>query len=148
MGVTYPPSDLLVQGSSTHHALFTPGHRCPDLLLANIHNPLNSTARKRLYSLIWYGKFVVLLLGGNGRWKDVKSDSYRDLASLWRIRDLQSLGAGVGESESVYEHEYAADWVKAGDDDDGGVAVVVRPDLYVGYVGSEWEGYLGTILGR
>ncbi|KAI9737020.1 MAG: hypothetical protein M1834_000609 [Cirrosporium novae-zelandiae] len=143
MGVSYPPSGKLVEESS--YGEFEAGKRCPDLSLSPIHDkkiPLyfefNSEADKtRLYSLIKYGKFLVLLLSGNcdEHLSIHKAAEYQSIARFWHIHP-QNGAECRSQAVRKIRNCFVADWAKK----DEQTAVVIRPDCYTGVPGSGERG--------
>ncbi|PYH87525.1 monooxygenase [Aspergillus ellipticus CBS 707.79] len=135
MGVAYPPTTPLVHDSK--HGDFTAGHRCPDVwvteLPATSHHPtLDEPARRRLYELFGYGKFKVLFIGKQDPAAfEAQAIEWQQQVEVWHIHSQN-------ERLSTLIHEYSADWVTPDEE----AVVVVRPDLYVGYVGTDAMTYL------
>ncbi|KAK6225520.1 FAD monooxygenase [Colletotrichum tabaci] len=145
MGVAYDGTGSpLVHESS--HGIWTAGRRCPDVLLA----PVSGGEPKRLYELVssQYGKHLVLRVGGQpGASRGAPSAGVR----LFNIKPQQteeetrttSTGAGDSPAE-LSSSTFTAEW--AADDDN--FTVVVRPDMYIGYVGQGddgWRDYLSYL---
>ncbi|WQF82288.1 Putative FAD-binding domain, FAD/NAD(P)-binding domain superfamily [Colletotrichum destructivum] len=147
MGVAYDGTGSpLVHESS--HGIWTAGRRCPDVLLAPV-SAVSGGEPKRLYELVssQYGKHLVLRVGGQpGASRDPSAG-----VRLFNIKPQQaeeetrttSTGAGDSPAESS-SSTFTAEW--AADDDN--FTVVVRPDMYIGYVGQGddgWRDYLSYL---
>ncbi|OJJ97395.1 hypothetical protein ASPACDRAFT_53633 [Aspergillus aculeatus ATCC 16872] len=147
MGVSYLPSTPLVKTSS--HADFVAGSRCPDLWVtslpptrlfaAAVENPEVAKwepSKTRLYEIFQYGKFKVFFLGKDAptEW-EYQAVKLQQKAEFWNVHALSQRVTSL-----VYE--YQAEWV----DDAHEAVVVVRPDLYVGYVGQDWVQYLEEVF--
>nr|XP_036576921.1 FAD monooxygenase [Colletotrichum truncatum]KAF6783775.1 FAD monooxygenase [Colletotrichum truncatum] len=140
MGVSYDGTGSpLVQGST--QGIWTPGRRCPDVYLKSFDQEA-----KRLYELLAgkYGKHLVLKIG---RQQNQVSTSKTDLESVAKVFTVSphkaETGTTQGENSSATESAFTAEWV--GEDDD--FVVVVRPDMYIGYVGQDegWREYLSYL---
>ncbi|RGP81179.1 hypothetical protein FLONG3_716 [Fusarium longipes] len=124
MGVNY--SDYytpLVQGSDC--GIWRPGYRCPDVLLIN-----DDGETTRLYSNVSYGGFIIIAIG-----KHIAAESVN--ASVFAILSQATANGCGGHLNSEHRNKtFTADWVDA----ESSLVVVVRPDMYVGYVGNSDEG--------
>ncbi|KAJ4113918.1 hypothetical protein NW768_011448 [Fusarium equiseti] len=125
MGVNYNEFITpLVQG--VEQGIWKSGYRCPDVTLNT-----NAGQVTRLYAIVSYGRFIVLSIG-----KRIADDLAPSV--VYNILPQEtSTQAGDGD--------LTADWVTVGES----LVVVVRPDMYVGYVGSGtedqgWKVYLET----
>jgi hypothetical protein len=122
MGVNYNEFVTpLVQGAE--QGIWKPGYRCPDVTLKT-----DAGETTRLYAVVAYGHFIVLSIG-----KRISADL------------VPSVVYNILPHETANQADFTANWVKAGDS----LVVVVRPDMYVGYVGSGvedqgWKMYLDT----
>lgn len=125
MGVAYHGvGSTLVKESE--RGIWKAGRRCPDIILssANIPEP------QRLYNTVIYGQFSVLSVGGPLRksWSEFPGNIKR-YTILPVLDGLPCAGNSVEgstliwESQEVHADEY--------------FVVVVRPDMYIGCVGSE-----------
>ena len=112
------------------------GRRCPDICLTR---PGESIAR-RLYSLVSYGKFLVLMVGRSQEW----DESYGDIATCVAIEPPSSApGSSLrGEKMQKMTQLISEDFATAGDQ----FQVVIRPDMYIGFVGEGkgWKDYLDS----
>lgn len=141
MGVSYDSfgSELVQAGAAREdprQACWTAGRRCPDVSLVGRDCPEAS----RIYSLAEYGKFSVLLFG----------EAYLDTETTWpapaRANFYKVLPVGssglAGASKGVWS---VADPVVGGDES---FAVVIRPDMYIGFVGEGdgWKSYVASVL--
>jgi phenol 2-monooxygenase (NADPH) len=134
MGVSYRDmASPLVHASQ--HGIWRAGDRCPDVLLS-----LPSGEEKWLYSVACYGKHLILSIGGGVR----PEPKYEHVATVYNIAASESRSSVNGEdtgSAPVFKAKWLAENERA--------VVVVRPDMYVGYVGTEpdsWEGYLEGLV--
>lgn len=131
MGVSYSEFlSPLVQGSQLD--MWKPGDRCPDVVLTN-----GSGDSTRLYANVSYGNFVVLSLG-----KHVQDESVRGLVYTILAAGT-TMNGHDGQSENRGGKIFTADWVGENTPD----IVVVRPDMYIGYVSKDaeddgWRTYL------
>ncbi|KAI1409841.1 FAD binding domain-containing protein [Hypoxylon sp. FL1857] len=133
MGVSYDGigSELITE---SERGIWKAGRRCPDIWLtqAEKHEAF------RLYSEIAYGKYLVLFLGR----QDIRI-VHRNICTYFFLRpkdggENESNGHSNGSEDQV--HVFSSEVVTAGDN----FVVVVRPDMYIGYVGEGdgWKGYL------
>jgi phenol 2-monooxygenase (NADPH) len=133
MGVSYDAlGSALVRESSV--GIWRAGHRCPDVYLTPA---LEQGSARRLYSTLsrGYGKHLILRIGqhddvGRGGSLEHKAGSHR--ARTIRVLARGADGADAATSPDV-EEIFWADWVRATDSH----TVVVRPDMYVGFVGTD-----------
>lgn len=125
MGVNYNEFVTpLVQG--VEQGIWKPGYRCPDVTL---HTDAGEATR--LYANVSYGHFIVLSIG-----KRMPADLVPSV--VYNI-----LPHDTGNQSDT--GDFTTDWVTAEDS----LVVVVRPDMYVGYVGcgiedQGWKVYLDT----
>ncbi|KAE8390916.1 monooxygenase [Aspergillus alliaceus] len=138
MGVSYSPTTPLVVDSS--HGDFVAGDRCPDLWVAKLpatpsHAQVEEPSQVRLYELFGYGKFKVLVLGNEKPATFQQAVEVQQKVEVWHIHDQE-------HRRTTLPYEFRADWVKS----DEGAVVVVRPDLYIGYVGKDWIQYLESVF--
>jgi phenol 2-monooxygenase len=140
MGVYYLANTVVVKESKYQE--FVAGKRCPDLtvnLLSSTEDKdLTTESEKRLYALVSYGKFTVLLLGLESGRRVVAENlvqRYEDKAQFWQIHN-DDICANIGLLQ------FRADW----NHNDEDIAIVIRPDLYVGYTGTEWQQYLDVVF--
>ncbi|KZL84342.1 fad monooxygenase [Colletotrichum incanum] len=140
MGVSYDGTGSpLIHESS--RGIWTAGRRCPDVSLT----PASDEEPKRLYDLVSskYGKHLVLKIGrrSNG---PALSGGLQELVRLFNVVPHQAEPRRTGvDGSPATDSFYTADW--AADDDD--FTVVVRPDMYIGYVGQGdgWRDYLSYL---
>ena len=125
MGVNYNEFVTpLVQG--VEQGIWKPGYRCPDVTLET-----DAGEATRLYANVSYGNFIVLSVG-----KRMSADLVPSV--IYNILPHDTASQAVSGN-------FTADWVTAEDS----LVVVVRPDMYVGYVGNSiedggWKVYLDT----
>ncbi|KKA28491.1 hypothetical protein TD95_003223 [Thielaviopsis punctulata] len=124
MGVAYAgmESPLVSEGEA---GVWVGGVRCPDLYMM----PAGQERAKRVYALTsgQYGRFLVFKVGGKKLTGDLPLGSKR-------VRVFHVLPVGVevppATEKDIVAETFSGDWVKASDD----YTVVVRPDMYTGYV--------------
>lgn len=135
MGVSYSefPTPLI---SGEEHGIWRPGDRCPDMVLAT------GAGEARLYSSVSYGKFLILSIG-----QHPKSAPSNDQVSVFTVlpQGVTNGHHALSEGETVF----SADWADASKPS----VVVVRPDMYIGYVSQDvdddgWKAYLSNILAQ
>ncbi|KAF4440334.1 hypothetical protein F53441_12282 [Fusarium austroafricanum] len=131
MGIDYSEfATPLVQG--TEHGIWKPGYRCPDV---NLTTRAGETTR--LYENVSYGEFIVLFIG-----KHLPDESVS--ASVFTILHVEMTNGHDQHEDRDSEKIFTADWIKHGDSQ----VVIVRPDMYVGYVGGVedevWKAYLSA----
>ncbi|GMF68352.1 unnamed protein product [Aspergillus oryzae] len=138
MGVSYSSNTPLVVDSN--YGDFVAGNRCPDLWVTKL--PVRSSqtnaeelSRMRLYELFGYGKFKVLFIGNEKPASFEQAIELQQKAEIWHIHDQD-------HRLTTLTYEFGAEWVKS----DEGAVVVVRPDLYIGYVGKDWVQYLASVF--
>ncbi|KAL9946835.1 hypothetical protein ACHAQF_002735 [Verticillium nonalfalfae] len=140
MGVSYDGiGSKLIHDSSV--GIWTAGHRCPDLYLM----PTLDAEAKRLYSLLSYGRHLILHVGrpesrAGGEANKAISDG---VARTFRVLPRPE-GAEAHADVSPGVEVFWANWVRPTDN----YVVIVRPDLYVGFVGNndqEWRNYLSYL---
>ncbi|KAK6079443.1 FAD monooxygenase [Seiridium cupressi] len=126
MGVSYDGtgSPLII---ASEHDIWRAGRRCPDLDLFT----LASEKPQRLYSIVKYGDFLILQIGS----AICRRHLFRDEATYITILGRSSDGAsatsiGVEGSEAL---EFSSEIINQGE----AFVAVVRPDMYIGYVGDE-----------
>ena len=125
MGVAYDGigSTLVME---SERGIWKAGRRCPDITLASssISQP------QRLYETVVYGQFSVLSIGGPLResWPEVSRTTKRYIL-LPIVDGLHGASNSSGQSTSIFESQD----VHGGEN----FVVVVRPDMYIGCVGSE-----------
>lgn len=123
MGVAYDG-----MGSPTveesEHGIWKAGKRCPDIVLSTP----DSDGDVRLYSQVTYGKYLILAIGNHPE----QALAHEDVAVLFSILPSSATAESVVTSKA---RTFTADWAEAGES----YAVVVRPDMYIGYVGADIE---------
>ncbi|KAF4968848.1 hypothetical protein FSARC_3814 [Fusarium sarcochroum] len=127
MGVNYSEFlTPLVQGSE--QGIWKPGYRCPDVVLTT-----RSGETTRLYSNVSYGNFFVLSIGKH-------PDNGTIQAPVYTILPHEVTNGLNGHAENKSnEKVFTADWIST----ESPRIVIIRPDMYVGYVsnGTEDEGW-------
>ncbi|KAF5024490.1 hypothetical protein F66182_3430 [Fusarium sp. NRRL 66182] len=132
MGVSYCDfATPLVQGSG--QSFWKAGDRCPDVMLTN-----SLGENTRLYSRVSYGDFLVLSIGKRLQERNVQAPVYTILHNE-TIHGHSNRRPEDSSDETIF----TADWASA----DSSFVVVVRPDMYIGYVGNSdqdegWSTYL------
>ncbi|KAH8883578.1 FAD binding domain-containing protein [Thozetella sp. PMI_491] len=140
MGVSYDGtgSRLIVE---SERGIWKAGKRCPDVLLT----PRGARDARRLYSMVPYGRHLVLRIGSEQGcrccFKDVATHytlARPDAAAL--VAANNHAAAQPGPSPWVFESDMV------GPEDS--FVVVVRPDMYIGFVGEgdAWKDYLGLVF--
>ncbi|KAF3761230.1 hypothetical protein M406DRAFT_13931, partial [Cryphonectria parasitica EP155] len=133
MGVAYDSvgSELVQTGGRKNLACWTCGQRCPDLRLVD-----KDGKTSRVYSLAQYGKFCILLFGkGN-----------LDMDTTWpppsRALFYKVLPADTPAVAEIKDVVWSVAEPVVGALDS--FIVVVRPDMYIGFVGegNSWLSYL------
>jgi hypothetical protein len=132
MGITYKPITPLVVESSV--AQFVAGAVCPDFTL---HSDVTS---KRFYENFVYGKFVVFKPAKLSQ--PALSPSQQQSILVWNVSRIE------GSTDDVKFDITTESGVNFKTDFELGtdVAVVIRPDLYVGYVGDNYVEYFNSFL--
>ncbi len=136
MGVSYDglKSELI---SESERGIWKAGKRCPDIYLSQTRED-----PRRLYSMLSYGKFLVLMIGGKQGCRCCFKDicAYLTLLPQKPGRENESCNSGSTVTE---EHIFSSEVVT----EDQKFVVVVRPDMYIGYVGDGdgWKEYLATV---
>lgn len=147
MGVSYDGiSSPLVTESAA--GIWKAGRRCPDIELFSSSCQTQANP-ERLYSLVTYGRYLVLMIGGKENRSDVGLGRFKDAASLFYIGPHRG-GPGQGNAtekitdSTVEPLHFSADFVSNSDS----YTVVVRPDMYIGYVGQgdHWVQYLSDLV--
>ncbi|KAI1391856.1 FAD binding domain-containing protein [Hypoxylon trugodes] len=134
MGVSYDGvgSELITE---SERGIWKAGKRCPDIWL----NRIGNDEAIRLYSIIPYGKYLVLFLGE----QDVQTSSFRNICTYFALysRDVAKMATNGHKNGSDNKIETFSSDIVTGEDR---FAVVVRPDTYIGYVGESdgWKKYL------
>ncbi|CAN8101412.1 unnamed protein product [Discula destructiva] len=132
MGVSYDAvgSELIAESTS---GLWKAGKRCPEVFFQNGENEPTT-----LHSMVKYGKFLILSIGGKSQ--DDGSPHFSDNAV-----HLTLLPTG-GHSDDSEGPVFTSDIILP----DEKFVVVVRPDMYIGYVGqgNGWKDYMSRIFER
>ncbi|KAJ0124264.1 fad monooxygenase [Diaporthe amygdali] len=133
MGVSYDEvGSELIQVSS--RGLWIAGKRCPDFELTPATD--GSKEASRLYSMVEYGKYLIFAIG---RPLDPHiTSSFKDVS---RVLTLLPASSGVTQpTEDVFKSELIGP--------DESFTVVIRPDMYIGYVGDEqgWKDYMSRVF--
>lgn len=138
MGVSYAeyPSALV---KASDHGIWKAGNRCPDVILSRGA----SNESTRLYSEVTYGKFLVLFVGNHAE----SAFEYSSVAVPCIISRKLEIENGTSDEPVANQEKslrFNADWVSP----DDSYVVVVRPDMYIGYVstGDHWRAYLEDIF--
>lgn len=132
MGVNYGEFVTpLVQGAEL--GIWKPGYRCPDVEMTE-----SSGKTSRLYENVSYGDFIVLVIGR-------RLPAISVSAPVYTILPNGSTNGYVDSHQNRDgDKDFTADWVK----NENSAIVIVRPDMYVGYVGTfedeAWEEYLDS----
>ncbi|KJZ76947.1 hypothetical protein HIM_03824 [Hirsutella minnesotensis 3608] len=120
MGVSYESfKSPLIWASE--RGIWKAGHRCPDVILRNVGGK-----NTRLYTEAIYGNYIILLIGNHR----TVANNHGDITKTYRVRPALT-NSTEGKTLNSGECAYEADWVS----DEDSFVVVVRPDMYIGYVG-------------
>ncbi|PTB71799.1 hypothetical protein M440DRAFT_1473218 [Trichoderma longibrachiatum ATCC 18648] len=123
MGVAYDGMESpAVQESG--HGFWRAGKRCPDAVLSQP----DVDGDIWLYSQVTYGEFLILAIGNHPK----QVPTHEDTAVLFNILPSSANVEGMATSRT---RTYIADWAKPNE----AFAVLVRPDMYIGYVGADIE---------
>lgn len=124
MGVSYDGtgSDLI---RSSEHDIWKAGKRCPDLVLFE----LGAELPRRLYSIVPYGKFLILQMGD----QPCRRHLPEGMSVYLSIRGAARVDGQLLCQDETAGPGFYSEIVQQGDS----YIVVVRPDMYVGYVGNE-----------
>ena len=138
MGVSYDGlgSELI---SESERGIWKAGKRCPDIYLSRVGGNT-----KRLYSMLSYGKFVVLSIGGRQGCHRYFADVCTHLTLLPGVSRQEDANGHSEGAPPVECNIFSSDVVV----EDQDFVVVVRPDMYIGYVGEGegWRDYLAIIF--
>lgn len=121
MGITYGPiTPFVILGEA---GLFVAGARCPDFLLSQ-----PDSKQGFFYGIFEYGKFV-MLLPSNMRLE--LAQEMNSHVSAWKYSQNPNgeIQTTVGEGQEHYTTKFDLG-------NEGETAIVIRPDLYVGYCGA------------
>ncbi|KAK6193574.1 hypothetical protein LQW54_012323 [Pestalotiopsis sp. IQ-011] len=138
MGVSYDGTGSALI-SESEHGIWKAGRRCPDLALIS-----SQAGAQRLYSLPRYGQFLFIQVGTSD---EQRQRRFEDAALYLTIRatgcDNGSQPAGPGKDGP---HDFQSDVAR----EDEAFIVVVRPDMYIGYVGNEAgaDEYIAGVLAK
>lgn len=131
MGVSYAGvgSDLLVPSSE---GIWTAGQRCPDIEVVKDAQP----GANRLYSLLSYGQWLILSIGGANSVDDDGLVRVEIPAQHFTLLPMQSSEEKVAGLE-VQAASPESGTLRSKDVEPSGnrFVAVVRPDMYIGYVG-------------
>lgn len=133
MGVAYDGTGSVLVAEGEQMGIWKAGLRCPDLVLSRP----GAGGEGRLYSKVEYGKYLVLSVGG----VDTGSEFAEATMRFSLLPSAEAWQASGGPSE---ENRFVGEDVKEGEQ----FVVVVRPDMYTGYVGTGegWKDYLGLVF--
>ncbi|KAF2087670.1 putative monooxygenase [Saccharata proteae CBS 121410] len=134
MGVNYPLGSQVVQGKAS--GIFVPGHRTPDVYL----HCRKSGETKRLYTLVSYGKFIVLSLKGISWTPPTTASEY---VETWYVSE--AVDSPASEPTNAFAR-MTADGADAAVDVGNEEFIVIRPDMYTGYGGSDVSSYFEGIF--
>ncbi|UKZ82980.1 hypothetical protein TrVFT333_010781 [Trichoderma virens FT-333] len=123
MGVAYDTMGSPIVEES-EYGIWKAGRRCPDVVLSKP----DSDGDIWLYSQVTYGKYLILAIGDHPE----QALAHEDVAVLFNILPSSATADSVVTSKV---RTFTADWAGA----DESYAVVVRPDMYIGYVGADIE---------
>lgn len=130
MGVSYETcGSHTVQQSE--HGIWKAGFRCPDMVVT----PLGGIGERRLYSEVEYGNYLLLSIGN----ASVLNPGLESVVTQYAI-----LAEG-DKCTSNSDKTYAAEWVSL----DDVFHVVVRPDMYIAFVGEDiaaCEAHIRSVL--
>ena len=138
MGVAYDGlgSELI---SESERGIWKAGRRCPDIYLSQAGNDT-----KRLYSILSYGKFLVIAVGARQGCHRYFTDLCTHLTLLPAVSTREEAN-GDSDKTPAEENIFSSDIVAQ----DDAFVVIVRPDMYIGYVGvgeEEWRKYLADVF--
>lgn len=130
MGVAYDGlgSSAVIE---SNQGIWTAGKRCPDILISRVGG---QDAEKRLYSQVPYGKFLILHLGA----ARAPQARFEDEAVHFTLLPQGTQHEGSDDQKETWfsdEQIFPSEVVSG----ESNLVVVVRPDLYIGYVGDgDW----------
>lgn len=131
MGVSYDAvgSELVTESEK---GLWKAGKRCPELFLKRHGDEQTIT----LHSMLDYGKFLILSIEGEVQY-DHKAHTRKNTS---HFTILPSASTVEGSKDGVFTSEVVLP--------DEEFVVVVRPDMYIGYVGQDngWQDYLAEVF--
>ncbi|POS77458.1 hypothetical protein DHEL01_v204151 [Diaporthe helianthi] len=134
MGVSYDEvGSELIHVSS--RGLWIAGKRCPDLEITPATSE-SQGAVTRLYSIVEYGKYLVLSVGGS--LDHGSTSNFEDIARvLILLPESSATSPPTGET-------FRSGLIGSNES----FTVVIRPDMYIGYVGTGngWRDYLATVF--
>lgn len=138
MGVAYDGagSELVRAGGREGLACWTAGRRCPDLPLVG-----SDGLESRVYSLAEYGKFSVILFGRDNLEAETSWPAVSK-AAFYKVLPAGSPALTEAPTKGIWS---VAEPVVGQDDN---FTVVVRPDMYIGFVGEgdSWKSYLAGVF--
>ncbi|POR36250.1 FAD binding domain containing protein [Tolypocladium paradoxum] len=140
MGVSYHDANSpLIKASE--HGIWKAGYRCPDVVLES-----EGKGSTRLYTEATYGRYLVLFIGNHQN----VGLGHGDVAVPYRIRPVdkpetvRTNGYASSKENGIHAANgtagtagktFKADWVNSEDS----FVVVVRPDMYIGCVGQDFD---------
>ena len=125
--------------SESERGIWKAGRRCPDIYLSQAGGDT-----KRLYSMLSYGKFLVLAIGTRQGCHRYFTDVCTHFTLLPEV-PAQGEANGHSKKTSVEDNVFSSDIVTKDDT----FVVVIRPDMYIGYVGDgteDWKKYLADVF--
>ncbi|ETS73021.1 hypothetical protein PFICI_15196 [Pestalotiopsis fici W106-1] len=143
MGVSYDGTGSALI-SESEHGIWKAGRRCPDLALLKPGSGQQTQSEpQRLYSIPRYGQFLIVQVGTSQVGDDQHQSQGAALYLTIRTPNHDNSGQACGLSIDERQ-EFRADDVSESD----ACVVVVRPDMYIGYVGNETgaEEYIAGFL--
>ncbi|RFU81261.1 hypothetical protein TARUN_916 [Trichoderma arundinaceum] len=123
MGVAYDSMGSPIIEDS-ERGIWKAGKRCPDVVLSKPEGDGDIW----LYSQVTYGKYLILAVGHHPE----QVLAHEDVAVLFNIIPPSATPEHVATSKF---RTFTADWAAP----DESYAVLVRPDMYIGYVGADIE---------
>lgn len=133
MGVSYDEvGSELIHVSS--RGLWIAGKRCPDIELTPVAGA--SQEAPRLYSIVEYGEYLVLSIGG-----PLEEGSTAGFEDITRVLTLLPTSSDASQPTG---EAFRSGLIGP----DESFTVVIRPDMYIGYVGggNGWRDYLATVF--
>ncbi|KAL7621635.1 hypothetical protein AAE478_008962 [Parahypoxylon ruwenzoriense] len=134
MGVSYDGvgSELIAE---SEQGIWKAGKRCPDVWLTRIV----TGEVVRLYSMVSYGKYLIFAVGGREGFQSL----FKDICVYFTLLSKSSTYTGTNGQDVEPNGEasiFSSEFVTSEDN----FVVVVRPDMYIGYVGEGdgWSEYL------
>ncbi|KAK5996447.1 FAD-dependent monooxygenase terD-like protein [Cladobotryum mycophilum] len=128
MGVSYHGFGSPMVDES-EHGFWKAGNRCPDVVLKKQQSG-GHVDETRLYSEVAYGKFIILAIGKASEYAG--DSAHVNVATYINIVPHEaSVSADATETETT--KTFKAEWVTP----EESYAIVIRPDMYIGHVGSD-----------